>query len=204
MQSDFHQTEEGYRLLFESNPQPMWIYDRDTLAFLAVNNAAVHDYGYSLNEFLAMTIKDIRPPEDVPWLLEKVAGVRPGMNSTSARHFKKNGNMIEVEIVSHTLQYAGRRAELVLAMNVSEIKTARTRDRAAKQPSDIGRFEDNRFTNAEMQVAKYVARGFSNKQIAAALRVSVRTVENHISHIFAKKSFANRVELARYVLENEP
>jgi PAS domain S-box-containing protein len=204
MQSDFRETEEGYRLLFESNPQPMWIYDRDTLAFLAVNNAAIHDYGYSLNEFLAMTIKDIRPPEDVPWLLEKIASVKPGMNSASSRHLTKEGNLIEVEIVSHTLQYAGRRAELVLAMNVSNPKTARTREYVAEPARDMGRPEDSSFTNAEMQVARYVARGFSNKQIAAALRVSVRTVENHISHIFAKKSFANRVELARYVLENEP
>src|SRR6266496_1368280 len=121
MQSDFRETEEGYRLLFESNPQPMWIYDRDNLFFLAVNNAAVHGYGYSLDEFLAMTIKDIRPPEDLPWLLEKVASVKPGMNSTSSRHLKKDGTLIEVEIVSHTLQYGGRRAELVLAMNVSDL-----------------------------------------------------------------------------------
>ena len=82
---DFHETEEGYRLLFESNPHPMWIYDRDTLAFLAVNDAAVHDYGYTRGEFLAMTIKDIRPPEDVPSLLEKVSRVTPGMNSASGR-----------------------------------------------------------------------------------------------------------------------
>jgi len=96
MQSDFRETEEGYRLLFESNPQPMWIYDRDNLFFLAVNNAAVHGYGYSLDEFLAMTIKYIRPPEDLPWLLEKVASVKPGMNSTSSRHLKKDGTLITI------------------------------------------------------------------------------------------------------------
>lgn len=204
MRSHFRETEEGYRLLFESNPQPMWIYDRDTLGFLAVNDAAVHDYGYSAPEFLAMTIKDIRPPEDVPSLLQKVASVKPGMNSASGRHLRKDGKLIEVEIVSHTLQYAGRRAELVLAMNVSDQKTAQTGEDAAKQTRDrLDTFEDNQFTDAEIRVAKYVARGFSNKQIAAALRISVRTVENHISHIFAKKSFDNRVELARYVLENE-
>jgi PAS domain S-box-containing protein len=183
----------------------MWIYDRDTLAFLAVNDAAIHDYGYSAREFLAMTIKDIRPPEDVPSLLEKVASVKPGMNSASGRHLKKDGKLIDVEIVSHTLQYDSRRAELVLAMNLSDQKTAQTREYAAKHPrDDLGWIDDKHFTNAEMRVAKYVARGFSNKQIAAALRISVRTVENHISHIFAKKSFDNRVELARYVLENEP
>src|SRR2546425_2829627 len=92
----FHESEEGYRLLFESNPRPMWIYDRETLAFLAVNDASVHHYGYSREEFLAMTIKDIRPPEDIPSLIEKVLLVRPGMNSASARHLKKDGALIEV------------------------------------------------------------------------------------------------------------
>src|SRR5687768_10108255 len=65
-------TESGdpYRLLFESNPNPMWVYDRETLEFLAVNEAAIDSYGYDRNEFLGMTIRDIRPPEDVPALTE--------------------------------------------------------------------------------------------------------------------------------------
>src|SRR5262249_51911006 len=57
-------SEERYRMLFESNPHPMWVYERDTLRFLAVNEAAVRRYGYSRQEFLNMTIEDIRPPED--------------------------------------------------------------------------------------------------------------------------------------------
>src|SRR5213075_214136 len=93
----FRESEEGYRLLFESNPQPMWIYDRETLAFLAVNDAAVEHYGYSHEEFLRMTVKDIRPPEDVPWLLEKISAIKPGMNSASSRHLKKNGRLFPVE-----------------------------------------------------------------------------------------------------------
>ena len=73
----FRESEQGYRLLFDSNPHPMWIYDRETLAFLAVNDAAILSYGYSREEFLAKTIKDIRPPEDIPSLLEKVSEVKP-------------------------------------------------------------------------------------------------------------------------------
>jgi PAS domain S-box-containing protein len=201
----FHESEEGYRLLFESNPHPMWIYDRDTLAFLAVNEAAIQHYGYSRDEFLGMSLKDIRPAQDVPWLLEKVSDIKPGMNSASGRHLKKDGLLVNVEIVSHTLQFRGRRAELVLATDVTDSETAQAKKlrRADTHGSDpLEKFQDNRLTEAENRVAKYVARGFSNKQIAGFLHVSVRTIENHISHILSKKSFANRVEIARYVLEN--
>ncbi|HEY7910682.1 MAG TPA: response regulator transcription factor [Blastocatellia bacterium] len=61
---------------------------------------------------------------------------------------------------------------------------------------------DEDLTDAENRIAEAVARGLSNKEIAAEFEVSVRTVENHISHILAKKGFNNRVEIARYVLEN--
>jgi PAS domain S-box-containing protein len=204
--NDFRESEEGYRLLFESNPHPMWIYDRETLAFLAVNDAAVHHYGYLPEEFLGMTIKDIRPPEDIPSLLEKVSKVTPGMNCASGRHLKKDGTLIDVEIVSHTLPFGGRRAELVLAMDVTDRKSPRPGESYFavgqwRNGQDV--FKNDVLTKAEKRVARCVARGFNNKQIAAELSLSVRTIENHISHILAKKSFANRVELARYVFEHE-
>ena len=68
------ESEKRYRLLFEANPHPMWVYDLETLRFLAVNAAAVRHYGYTREEFLALTIKDIRPPEDIPALSYRVAG----------------------------------------------------------------------------------------------------------------------------------
>src|SRR6202007_2579151 len=77
------ETEERHRKLFDNNPHPTWVYDRETLRFLAVNRAAVRKYGYSSEEFLAMTIKDIRPTEDVPALLESVASVREGNEKVS-------------------------------------------------------------------------------------------------------------------------
>jgi len=115
--------EERYRLLFESNPQPMWVYDLETLRFLAVNEAAIRHYGYSRAEFLAMTVKDIRPPEDVPALMDNVANVQGGFDEASTwRHLKKDGSRIDVEVTSHELVFAGRRAELVLANDVTERK----------------------------------------------------------------------------------
>jgi PAS domain S-box-containing protein len=113
-------SEERYRLLFESNPQPMWVYDVETLSFLAVNKAAIHHYGYSREEFLGMTIKDIRPPEDVPTLLKSLAPGASGLDEAGVwQHRKKDGTIIEVEITSHTLDFAGSPAELVLANNIT-------------------------------------------------------------------------------------
>src|SRR5205085_4626750 len=115
------ESEKRYRLLFEANPHPMWVYDLETLRFLAVNAAAVRHYGYTREEFLALTIKDIRPPEDIPALLEEVASVRGGLDEAGVwRHRKKDGSLIDVEITAHELLFAGRRAEVVLANDVTE------------------------------------------------------------------------------------
>jgi PAS domain S-box-containing protein len=115
------QSEEHYRILFESNPHPMWVYDLETLSFLAVNDAAVYNYGYSREEFLSMTIKDIRSPEDIPALLEVVAKICEGINPAGVwKHRKKDDTAIYVEITSHSFTFMGRRAEFVLAHDVTE------------------------------------------------------------------------------------
>jgi PAS domain S-box-containing protein len=118
-------SEASYRLVFDNNPQPMWVYDRDTLAFLAVNAAAVHHYGYSQAEFLGMTLKDICPPEDVAAVLDNVAYTSAGLDDTDTwRHRKRDGTIIEVEIPSHFLTFAGRPARLVLAHDITERRQA--------------------------------------------------------------------------------
>src|SRR5439155_1489695 len=68
---------ESYRLLFEKNPLPMWVFDLESLRFLDVNDAAVQKYGYSRSEFLAMTLGDIGPKEDVPRLREALGSLKP-------------------------------------------------------------------------------------------------------------------------------
>ncbi|WP_447980033.1 PAS domain-containing sensor histidine kinase [Candidatus Nitrospira bockiana] len=118
-----HESQEQYRRLFESNPLPTWVYDVDTLAFLAVNDAAVRHYGYSREEFLAMTIKDIRPSADVPRLLDYLSTIRDaaeGTNIGAWRHRRKDGTIIDVELAFHTLPYQGRPARLVLVNDVTE------------------------------------------------------------------------------------
>jgi PAS domain S-box-containing protein len=116
------ESEERYRLLFESNPQPMWVYDLETLAFLAVNDSAVHHYGYSREDFLAMTIKDIRPAEDIPALCASLGRPSNSFGAAAWRHVKKDGTIIEVEITSHLLVFDDRRAELILAHDITERK----------------------------------------------------------------------------------
>lgn len=118
-------SETRYAELFRSNPHPMWIYDLETLRFLAVNNAAVARYGYSQDEFLAMTIADIRPAEDVPKLRDNIEKRRHLLKGSFDhagiwRHRKKDGSLISVEISSHILQFDGRRAEAVLAHDVTD------------------------------------------------------------------------------------
>lgn len=125
VEAKLKEQEASYRQLFESNPHPMWVYDLETLRFLAVNPVAIAKYGYSEAEFLAMTIADIRPPEDIPRLRENVASVSQGIDFAGIwRHRLKDGRLITVEITSHTLEFAGRRAELVLANDVTERQAA--------------------------------------------------------------------------------
>ena len=120
-------SEAQYRLLFESNPQPMWVYDLMTLRFLAVNDAAVRHYGYSRTEFLDMTIRDIRPPEEVKALEDYLASDGPDLNNAGEwRHRKKDGIPINVEITANRLNFGGRPAEFVLVQDVTEKKKAET------------------------------------------------------------------------------
>jgi PAS domain S-box-containing protein len=123
LEAALQDSEERYRLLFECTPQPIWVYDDETLKFLAVNEAAVRVYGYSREEFLSLTIKDIRPTEDVPALLIKTAAGVDGPVLTSPwRHQKKDGQIIYVEITSHALVFGGKRASLAIATDVTDRK----------------------------------------------------------------------------------
>src|SRR5664279_3121798 len=124
-QTSDQRSEIQYQLLFDSNPLPMWVFERKTLKFLAVNEAATRQYGFSSREFLTMTITDIRPEEDIPDLLEATAKPIHGLQqSTIWRHRKKNGSIIDVEIVGHDLHFHGIEAELIAARDVTERKKA--------------------------------------------------------------------------------
>ncbi|HEX8371738.1 MAG TPA: GAF domain-containing protein, partial [Chthoniobacterales bacterium] len=114
-------SEERYRLLFEQNPNAMWAYDLETLRFLCVNDAAIARYGFSREEFLDMTISDIRPKEDVADLLGYVARTSEGIHQSGVwRHRLRNGEIIQVDITSHSFDYPGCRARMVVASDVTD------------------------------------------------------------------------------------
>jgi two-component system, cell cycle sensor histidine kinase and response regulator CckA len=86
-------------MLFEASPLPMWVYDAETLDFLAVNDAAVRQYGWSRDDFLSMAITDIRPREDVDTLLKNIRGGDVGSPAPRTwRHRRRDGTTIDVEI----------------------------------------------------------------------------------------------------------
>jgi diguanylate cyclase (GGDEF)-like protein/PAS domain S-box-containing protein len=113
--------EAAYHLLFDANPAPMWVYDSDTLRFLAVNDAAIEHYGYTRGEFLGMTIADIRPEQDVPRLLAAAQHSRTTGRSGQGTwlHRKKDGSLIHVEISGSALTFGDRQAHIVLARDVT-------------------------------------------------------------------------------------
>ena len=117
------ESEKKYSELFHLSPIPMWVYDLETLAFLDVNSAAIDHYGYSFEEFLAMTIADIRPKEDLPKLqvaLKESKNTKNYKFKDHFRHIKKNGDLILVEIRSNYIDFKGAKAELILATDITE------------------------------------------------------------------------------------
>ncbi|MDB5018898.1 MAG: hypothetical protein JWQ28_25 [Pedobacter sp.] len=120
----FRQSEKNYMDLFSLSPQPMWVYDIETLLFLDVNTAAIRHYGYSLEEFLRMTIKDIRPTEDIV-ILEEALKLTPTGRTTFSnhiyRHQKKNGEIINVQLQSNLLEFNTITARLVLIHDITAI-----------------------------------------------------------------------------------
>ncbi|MDB6122569.1 MAG: domain S-box [Pedosphaera sp.] len=119
-----------YALLFEQNPQPMWVFDRETLNFLAVNQATIRLYGFSREEFLGMTLLEVRPPEFVAPFLDALAATDQRDSFTLAspagewKHRKKDGTIFDVEVYCSRTTFNGRDARIGMARDLSECKRA--------------------------------------------------------------------------------
>jgi len=108
-----------YLSLFILNPEPMWVYDIETLQILDVNEAALLRYGYSRPEFLALTVKELRPQEDLPKFLELLPDA-PNFDRTGPwRHELNDGTIIQVLITSHSVRFGDHNARLVMAENLT-------------------------------------------------------------------------------------
>jgi PAS domain S-box-containing protein len=110
-----------YQDLFNFSPIPQWVFDIETLAFLQVNEAAITQYGYSREEFMQMTIKDIRPAEELPAMYNIINTTPKGeYHQSEVIHRKKNGEIIYVVVEGNTVSFEGRNARLVLAVDHTE------------------------------------------------------------------------------------
>jgi diguanylate cyclase (GGDEF)-like protein/PAS domain S-box-containing protein len=133
-------SEERYRLLFESNPMPMWLLDTATFRFLSVNHAALETYGYTESEFLALTLDALRPPHEVERMRTFLARLSPNATYPSHAgdwlHQRKDGSEFWVEIVRHSVDHGGRPCQLVLAQDISARKQADEHRRVIAQVFD--------------------------------------------------------------------
>jgi len=120
-EAELRASEERYRFLFESNPLPMWVCDLETLRFIEVNDAAIRHYGYSREEFLNMTMRDILPPGIAPFSHFR-EGALPGQ--LPLRHMKRDGALIDVDITARNIPLRGRMVRLVIASDVTEQRRA--------------------------------------------------------------------------------
>jgi len=118
-------SESRFRGLFDSHPLSMWVYDCETLRFLEVNHAAIKRYGYTREEFLQLRITDIRPPEDIPLLEQRLAkNGKRGQYTVLGRHRFKDGRVVEVEVSRAQVTWYGRCAALVVALDISDRRRA--------------------------------------------------------------------------------
>ncbi len=151
IEAALRESEERYRLLFEANPQPMWVYDTETLHFLAVNETAVGHFGYSQEEFRSMKITDLHEPQDVPQVLTQVLTRKETRRPPADwRLRRKDGSWINAEITSHALPFGNGKTRLVLANDVTERKKLEDQFRQAQKMEAIG------------QLAGGVAHDFNN------------------------------------------
>lgn len=175
------ESENRYSQLFHLSPQPMWVYDLETLFFLDVNIAAEKKYGYSRNELLQMTIRDIRPTEDIPFLEKAVDVVRQHSSLFSQgifRHQKRNGEIIHVDIKSNIINYKGRKAEVILANDITELLHAQESLKVAnKNIVEIEEQERERFAS---EIHDGIAQNLVAIQLMfSGIAVSVPAVNAH-------------------------
>jgi PAS domain S-box-containing protein len=138
-EAELRRSREDFRFLFRDSPLPMWVYDLETTKFIDVNDAALATYGYSRDEFLARTVFDIRPAEDVPQVRNLLGLDAPEyLEASGLRHMRKNGEIIVVDVFSHALKFDERPARVSVAIDVTRRNEAEEQLRQAMKMEAVG------------------------------------------------------------------
>jgi hypothetical protein len=133
-------SEERYRALFESHPVPMAVWDPATGTILAANDAALRQYGYGADEIVGLGVDQLVHPDDLPRLREAVPRFSSGVDGAAPfRHLRRDGSVIEVEVSGHDLDYSGRPARVVMALDITERRQLEEQLRQAQKMEAIGR-----------------------------------------------------------------
>jgi PAS domain S-box-containing protein len=172
-------SERQYRKMFEGHPEPMWVLDAQSLAFLGVNDAACLHYGYSREEFLAQSILDILPQEEIEAAIAlfQRTGIGPVPVSGVSRHYRKDGGLIEAELTTHKLQFDGRPAYSVLAHDV----TARNRYERSLTESQ----EQLRLLAGRLEQVREEERTFLARELHDDLGQSLTAIKMNLSWLSA-------------------
>jgi PAS domain S-box-containing protein len=191
--------EQVHRLV-RDNPLPSWLYCHESLRFLDVNDAAVAAYGWSRDEFLEMTIVDIRPLEDVPALMDDVARMRgiPGGTTGPWRHRHKDGALVDVTVSFLSLPLPGNSARLIVAREATHALAAG----AAPRPSVLGPSRLTRLSPREHQILGLVARGHTSERIAGQLGLSRKSVETYRARFAQKLGLRSRADIVQFALDH--
>ncbi len=200
--SQLETSEKRYSDLFHLSPQPMWVYDIETLRFLDVNLAAEKHYGYSLQEFLGMTIKDIRPSEDIPILIKELEILNKKEEIRSSgpyKHQKKNGEIIYVEIQSNTLSFQNTVGRIILANDVTErnayVEAIEKQNEKLKEiawiQSHVVRAPLSRMMGLIDIIKNYRIDDIENEELLNYLLVSAEELDNVIKDISKKAETIN-------------
>ena len=193
--------QEGYDVMTARNGKDAFVRIAETIPDLIVSDIMMpQGDGFSLVKNLRsnprtdlipvifLTAKDGRA--------NRLSGIRAGVDAFLTKPFEPEELVATIENILTRVSRTHQR--VALAANASSAKPVFTDDYVSASS-----INPDRLTEAEERIALLVAQSLSNKEIAARLDISTRTVESHVSHILAKKGFSNRVEIARYIVENK-
>ena len=195
-----------YRMLFERSPLPMWVVDTGSLRFLAVNDAALRLYEYSRDEFLAMTVNDIRRPEDDE-AFRDFLGHAGDVHYGVFRHVKKTGEPLDIDGVGHLVAWRGRPARLVQINDITErLRTQQTLERLNRElevSHERLRALSRRLFEVQEEERKRLARDLHDDvgQALTALKIQVESIARPGNELTARSRIDEIVDTVQHTLE---